>query len=115
VAILKKWGGKPPRLNQSDCNDIIKKVCRAAWAKDKDTKVQTVRFRGNVRVMTNKSKWELVTTHTARRTFGRRWMENGGSLRNLSIYYGHASERQTAEYIGWTTEEVNNEMMKVMI
>lgn len=111
AAILRKWDGKPPRLNQSDCNNIIKQICRGAKLEDM---IEKVRFAGNERKVSLLPKHSLVTTHTARRTFGRRWMENGGSIRNLCIYYGHSNEKQTAEYIGWTTEEVNNEMLKVI-
>lgn len=112
IAILKAWDFKPPKLYQSDCNERIKVICEKAGIK---TMTEKVRFSGNERKISLLPKHELVTTHTARRSFGRRWMENGGELRNLSIYYGHSTEKQTAEYIGWTTEEVNNEMMRVMV
>jgi integrase len=112
VSILKEWKGNPPRLQQSICNDRIKIICRAAGI---TSVMEKVRYAGSERKVSLLPKWKLVTTHAARRTFGRRWMENGGQLRNLMVYYGHSNERQTAEYIGWTTQEVNEEMMKVMI
>jgi integrase len=112
VAILKAWNWKVPRLYQDDCNKQIKEICKAVKL---NVMVEKVRYAGSERKVSLLPKWSLVTTHTARRTFGRRWMENGGSLRNLMIYYGHSSEKQTAEYIGWTTEEVNNELTKIMI
>lgn len=114
VSILKEWSGKPPRLQQDACNLEIKDICKAAWVKLPEMRIQVVRYRGNIRKIENPLIHQLVTTHTARRTFGRRWMENGGSLRNLSVYFGHSNERQTAEYIGWTTEEVNKEMLRVI-
>jgi integrase len=112
AVILALWKWKPTRLWQSDCNDKIKDIARAAKL---NTMVEKVRYSGNKRKVQLLPKWALVTTHTARRTFGRRWMENGGSIRNLCIYYGHSNEKQTAEYIGWTTEEVNAEVMRVIV
>jgi integrase len=111
VAILEAWGGKPPRLYQHDCNSFIKLIGRAAKL---NQTIEKVRYKGSERIVSILPKFEMITTHTARRTFGRRWMEQGGDIRYLSKYFGHASIQQTEEYIGWTTKEVNDEMMRVM-
>jgi integrase len=110
VSILEKWNGKPPKLYQSECNTFVREICKAAKI---NKMVERVRYSGKDRNISLLPKYALVTTHTARRTFGRHWMEQGGTLRLLSIYYGHSSEKQTADYVGWTTEEVNNEMRRL--
>ncbi len=115
IALIEKWKYNPPHLYQSDCNLRIKTIAKAAFAKAKIYKTpEKVRFKGSERVVTMMLLGDQVTTHTARRTFGRRWMENGGTLSKLSVYFGHSSEKITAKYVGWTTKEVNDEMMRVM-
>jgi integrase len=110
VQILKAWSGKPPKLYPSPCNEAMRSICEGAKI---NTMVEKVRFAGNQRKVSLLPKWDLVTTHVARRTFARHWMENGGTLSRLSIYLGHSTEKQTAEYVGWSTEEVNNEMARL--
>ena len=50
-------------------------------------------------------KWKKVTTHTARKSFGRRWMDTIGDIESLSQYLGHSSSAVTRHYIGWQLEE----------
>lgn len=121
VAILKKWNYRVPRIYQHDLNAKIKSIAAAAGEKSRKGKresglldlIEKVRYRGADRVVSMLHKYELITTHTGRRTFGRRWAEMGGEIRYLSKYYGHATVAQTEEYIGWSTVEVNAEMMRV--
>lgn len=76
--------------------------------------VQKVRFSGSERKVKLIPEWKMVTTHVARRTFGRRWMDLGGDIAKLSMYYGHSSIEQTTKYIGYHTKEVNDELRKLM-
>jgi integrase len=109
--MLIRWNFNPPRLHINECNKRIKQICEDAGIQ---SLVEKVRYSGAERIVSVHEKWELVSSHAARRTFGRRWMENGGSLSLLCIYYGHEDEKTTAGYVGWTTKEVNVEMRKVM-
>jgi integrase len=111
VQILKKWNFKPPRLHQHDCNFIIKEIARAAKL---NKMVEKVRYSGSERLVSMLPESAMVTTHTARRTFARIWMDKGGSLSKLSRYLGHSSEKQTSEYIGYTAKEVNDELRRLM-
>jgi hypothetical protein len=124
VEILKQWNYKVPRIQQHDLNAGIKMIAKAAgekWKKDRKHKepplldiVEKVRYSGSQRIVSMLPKYEMITTHTGRRTFGRRWAEQDGDLRNLQIYFGHATIGQTEEYIGWKTAEVNAEMKRVI-
>jgi integrase len=122
VQILQAWNFRVPHLYQHDINERIKQIAKAAgekWKKQKRESglldmIEKVRYRGNERVISMLPKYQLITTHTGRRTFGRRWAEKDGEIRYLSKYYGHATVAQTEEYIGWTTVEVNAELRKVM-
>lgn len=110
AAIAKKWGYKVPKLYMQDCNQRIKEVCRGAKIK---TKTEKVRYCGNERLVDVLEKWELVTTHVARRTFARMWLEKGGDVVKLMRYLGHSSTEQTLAYCGMETVEVNQEMKRL--
>lgn len=110
AAIAEKWKFKVPALHISDCNLIIKDICRAA----KITRVmEKVRYSGSKRTVEMFPKWKLITTHVARRSFGRSWMDRGGDLLKLCKYYGHSDTQQTIDYIGYEAKEINNEMKRL--
>lgn len=114
--IVEKWGYEIPKLKRDDCSKNIKQICRAAGIKEMK---ERVKISGSNRTAELLPKYELITTHVARRTFGRRWMElskekNGAAdFFNLMKYYGHSSIQQTIDYIGWEQEEVNAEMKQL--
>lgn len=108
--ILKRYGMTIPAFSQQKENDLIKKVCEMAGLKDQ---VEKVRHAGN-RVITEKVPLhDLVTTHTARRTFARRWYEQGGDLLKLSKFLGHSSIAVTERYVGVEDDETMDEMMRI--
>ncbi len=111
VAILKKWNYKIPKLHQSDANEKIKTIARGAKL---DHVTEKIRFKGNERFVEMLPKWKLVTTHVARRTFARHWMDLNGDMGKLSKYLGHSSVDQTSSYVGYTTKEVNAELRRLM-
>jgi integrase len=108
--ILKKYKFKLPALYQHDCNHEIKYICRAAGITNM---VEKVRFMGSRRMVQVLPKYLLVTTHTARRTFGRRWVDAGGDIVNLSKYLGHSSVQQTMDYVGYDGQRMNDEMKRI--
>jgi integrase len=76
--------------------------------------VEKVRYRGSERVVQMLPKYELITTHTGRRTFGRRWLEVGESIQGLQVYYGHSSQKQTEDYCGWKAEVITSAVDRVV-
>lgn len=111
VEILEKWNYRIPKLYLSDCNEKIKDICEAAGI---NTMVEKVRFRGSERLVSILPKYKLVTTHVARRSFARHWMDLGGTIGMLMRYLGHHSIEQTSDYVGYSTNEVNDELEKLM-
>jgi integrase len=109
VKILKKYDYKPPLVSQQKYNQFIKKVAQIV------TEGQAAKSKSSG----NKSKIELVnrsnmfTTHTGRRTFGRRFLDRGGSLVVLSKIFGHSDTSTTLRYIGYQPQEVVSEFVKV--
>lgn len=117
VEILEKWSYRMPKLLLSECNRIIKDICEGAGIK---TMVEKVRFRGSERLVSLLPKYDMVSSHTARRSFARHWidrsleLEKTVDLGKLSKYLGHSSIEQTSDYVGYTTKEVNDELGKLM-
>lgn len=73
-AILKKWGGLPPRLSDIEINRYIKPVAKAAGLTD--TVIYSL-TKGGVRQDFYLQKWEMVSNHTARRSFITNLLEAG--------------------------------------
>lgn len=111
AAIIKKWAYRIPKLYQSDCNERIKVIAKASKL---DNVVEKIKFKGSERIVELLPKWKLVTTHVARRSFARHWMDLGGDIGKLSKYLGHSSIDQTSSYVGYTTSEVNKELRRIM-
>jgi len=55
----------------------------------------------------------MITTHTARKSFARNWIEKGGDITKLSKYLGHSSTTITLHYIGYENAEIDQELLKV--
>jgi integrase len=111
MAILFKYEFNLPKMSQQKENMYLKEVTRKA----KLTEIrQIIRYQGNKPVIKMIELCELVSGHTARRTFARRWYENGGDLKKLQLYLGHSSIKTTEIYIGVEDDEVNDEMMRVI-
>lgn len=111
LAIAEKYEFQLPQCSQQEENREIKEIGRIAKLTGKSVKV---RHSGN-RIKTNTFEiCDLICTHTARRTFARRWYEQGGDLLKLSKYLGHSSIAVTERYIGVEDDETNEEMMRVM-
>lgn len=49
-------------------------------------------------------------SHTMRKTFGRLWYENGGSIVTLQAIYNHVSQEVTMRYIGIEQVDINKQM-----
>jgi integrase len=65
-SIIKNHGGFPPKVSDIEINRIIKKVAKKAGI---TTKVLFTITKGGKRVDRYVEKWQLVSTHTGRRSF----------------------------------------------
>lgn len=111
LALAEKYSFDLPKCSQQEENTIIKEVAMLAGLVGSK---QKIRHKGSEIVQTMVPLSQMVSSHTARRTFGRRWYEQGGDLLKLSKYFGHSSIRTTEIYIAVEQDDVNDEMMRVM-
>ncbi|GAB2955014.1 site-specific integrase [Hymenobacter coalescens] len=106
-AILKKYAGKqskalPVKTNQKT-NADLKHIAKLAKL---DTLVTTSKLRGKDREKTTQAKWELVCTHTARRTFVTLALEGGMRPEVVMQITGHKNFRTLQPYIKITSKVV---------
>lgn len=110
LAILERYDYCLPVVSNQKTNAYLKELGQLAKL---DTPVQRVVFRGSERIETTQPKHELLTTHTARRTFATISASRGMNLVVLQRILGHATIQQTMEYIKEVEGAKVSEVLKV--
>lgn len=101
-AILIKYGGKLPHIYDQDLNERIKIIGRLLGWRENG---KITELHGTMEVQTQKSFYECIKTHTARRTFATNAQKKGISLSSIMVITGHSSERQLRKYLKLDNEE----------
>jgi len=101
--ILKKYPDRLPKaISDQKMNDYLKDIAEEAELNDPVIKVQT---KGGVRVETKYEKWQLVTVHTARRSFASNMYLAGIPAISIMKITGHRSEKSFLKYIKISPEQ----------
>ncbi len=110
--LLAKYGNQSPIITDGPTgvnktadvriNERIKDLCKAAgiadmvrWSDDKGGKIKQYTL----------EKFELMGTHTGRRTFATIWYNLGMDCEDICTVTGHTSTAQLMEYIGATMQD----------
>ena len=101
-AVLDRNGGSVPSMCSQNFNDAIKRVCRKAGINEV---IETRHSRGKGYVTEKKEKWELVSSHTARRTGATLMRLGGTSMRGIMLVGGWAEESTLEKYIRMGSKE----------
>lgn len=102
--IMAKYGGQVPSgISNQKQNDYLKEA--AAFVPALQTKTMVGRTKGGIRREVARAKWEMVTTHTARRSFASNLYRAGTSARTIMAVTGHTTEQAFMRYIRLTNEE----------
>lgn len=110
-AILQKYSHNLtplPVISNQKTNDALKDLCQLAEINEP---VEIVRFRGKERVEKVFEKWELISTHTGRKTFVTLSLARGMSAEDVMSITGHKSYASFKRYVNITEEQ----KVKVMI
>jgi integrase len=95
--ILAKYNGNPPHhMPDQHINYCIKKVAELAGLSQQETKEIT---KGGKKMILNNKKYELVTNHTARRSFCTNAYLSGMTTIDIMAISGHSSEKVFYNYI----------------
>lgn len=101
-AILTKYDGIPARMFDQKINQNIKEVARLTGI---DESVETTSTRGGFEVTKRQPKYELVVTHTSRRSFCTNAYLSGMKSIDIMAISGHKSEKNFLLYIKVTPEQ----------
>jgi integrase len=103
IKIINKYDNNFPRaISNQKTNEYIKDICKAA--KLNDTYSTSKKEKG-LKVKTRKEKWELITTHTARRSFSTNLFMARVPVLSIMKMTGHKTEKSFMGYICMTSEE----------
>lgn len=100
-AVLKRNGGKPPAgISNQKMNEYLKDLCRRAGIVEK---VPVVKIQNGQRVEVLADKCDLVSTHTARRSYASneylRAVREGRSFRPVMDILGMSKESTFLRYV----------------
>ena len=103
TALLDKYAGQlPPSISNQKSNDYLKEICRLADLTTKEGKAIT---KGGVRLVRSLEKWQLVSTHTARRSFATNMYLMGVPSITIMRITGHKTEKAFMRYIKLDEEQ----------
>ncbi len=105
-AILKKYKGMPPKVSDQEMNRSLKEICLKAKLNEKFLYTVT---KGGVRKDFYLHKWEMVSNHTARRTFITNLLKAGISS-SIVMKLAGIKKAQTLERYNKISEEENAEI-----
>ena len=101
--MLRKYDGALPRsISNQKMNDYLKEVCQLAGIDSKESKAQT---KGGKRITKTFEKWQMVSTHTARRSFATNMYLLGIPALTIMQITGHRTEKAFMRYIKLDREQ----------
>ena len=83
-------------------NEYLKDLCKDAKIK---SKVQKSQIKGGLKVTSSFEKWQLVSTHCARRSFATNAYLSGENPLSIMRITGHKTEKSFMAYIQMTGED----------
>ena len=103
IAIWDKYDGVlPSNISNQKFNDNLKEMCREAKLNDRVMKSIT---KGGKKITTVYEKWQLVSSHTARRSFATNLYKSGFPSIGIMQITGHKTESSFLKYIKVSKEE----------
>jgi integrase len=95
--ILDKYNGNtPPKLSDQELNKYIKEVALLAKINEPTEKQQT---KAGVKKVEILKKWELISSHTARRSFATNMTKQGLPIQTIMKITGHSKEATFLKYV----------------
>lgn len=111
-ALLEKYEYKVRGMANQVFNRHIKEVCRMAGLTDKVIQITTA---GGRVLETVREKWEITSSHTARRSFATNFYQLGVPAMYIMKITGHKTERQFMQYICLDGEDNARAMAKIIV
>lgn len=97
LQILDRNGGNPPKgISNQKMNEYLKDLGQLVEFNDNELVIEK---RGKKQTETTKARWDMISTHTARRTFATNAFLNGIPSRQIMKITGHTTEKNFNRYI----------------
>jgi integrase len=110
TVLINKYGGQLPKaISNQKFNDALKKVAEEAELNEIVFKSIT---KGGMKVTTRHAKHEMVTTHTARRSFATNLYNSDFPTLSIMAITGHKTEKAFLKYIKTTPDEHAKKLQK---
>lgn len=100
--ILTKYNFQFPRISNQKANKYIKEVCELASL---DDSMSLRKYPGGTVVEQQYKKWEIVSFHTARRSFATNAYKTGAPIASIMKITGHTKPSTFMDYIKIDEEE----------
>lgn len=110
LELMQKYDFKLPVITNQKTNEQLKKICKIAGI---NTMVMTTKFKGVEVIREIKPKFELITTHTGRRTFITLSLERGMTPELIMEITGQKTYREFKKYLKLTERVVTTVMTNV--
>lgn len=113
LSILAKYNDFPqplPVISNQKMNKYLKELCELAGI---DETVKTVKYKGSQRIESTFKKYEVIGTHTARRTFISLSLQKGMKPDVIMAITGHSTYKMMQRYLKIADEHKREEMDKV--
>lgn len=101
--IIQKWHGLPPRISEQKFNQYIKIVAKAAGLKDKFVYTIT---KGGKKQLFEYEEWQMISSHTCRRTFITRLLKMGIPVHRVKKLAGIKKDETLERYYKETPREI---------
>jgi integrase len=104
ISILKKYNGDLPRMiSNQKMNEYLKEIC--VMIPELNVPSSKTLTKGGFKVSESKMKYELVSSHTGRRSFATNMYLDNVPIFHIMQITGHQTEKQFLEYIKITPNE----------
>lgn len=113
ISVLAKYSGAPkplPTISNQKMNKYLKELCEIAGIK---SNVKIVKFKGAERVEETYKKYEIIGTHTARRTFVSLSLQKGMKPDVIMAITGHKTYKMMQKYLKIADAHKRQEMDKI--
>jgi integrase len=104
---LLKYDFEPPTIEEQTFNKMIKEICEEVGINSIQTYEKT---KGGKKVTISKPKFEMVASHTCRRTMSTKCYNEGLDTITIMAMTGHKSEKSFMKYIKATPKDYANRM-----
>jgi len=113
LQILDRYKDRPvyalPRISHQKANEYIKKCCEKIKLKEK---IIITEYRGANKKQTVYEKYELITMHTARKTFITNSLMLGMNVKTIKSITGHVKDSTFDKYLKITEDYKHREMLR---